>query len=44
MLLISVCLLGILGGCDIIDEFRSEKNLVDYNATYGVSDGEYTIT
>lgn len=44
MLLISVCLLGILGGCGIIDEFRSEKDLVDYNATYGVSDGEYTLT
>ena len=44
MLLISVGLLCILGGCGIVDDFRSEKDLVDYNTTYGVSDGEYTIT
>ena len=44
MFLISVGLLCILGGCDIVDDFRSEKDLVDYNTTYGVSDGEYTIT
>ena len=44
MILISVSILCILGGCDIVDDFRSEKDLVDYNSTYGVSDGEYTIT
>lgn len=44
MLLISVSLLCILGGCGIVDDFRSEKDLVDYKTTYGVSDGEYTIT
>lgn len=44
MLFISVCILCILGGCGIVDDFRSEKDLVDYNSTYGVSDGEYTIT
>lgn len=44
MFVISVSLLSILGGCDIIDDLRSEKDVVDYNTTYGISDGEYTIT
>ncbi len=44
MFLVSVGLLCILGGCGIVDDFRSEKDVVDYNTTYGVSDGEYTIT
>lgn len=43
MFIISVLLLGILGGCDVVDELRSETDTVDYNATYGISDGEYTI-
>ena len=47
MLMISVGLLCILGGCsivnDVVDEVRSETDLLDYNATYGISDGEYTV-
>lgn len=44
MFIISVLLLSVLSGCDIIDELRSETDLVDYNATYGIGEGEYTIT
>ena len=43
LLLISVCFLCILGGCDIIDELRTETSVVDYNEVYNLSDGEYTV-
>lgn len=44
MFIISVCLLSVLSGCDLIDELRSETDVVDYNTTYGIGEGEYTIT
>ena len=47
MLMISLGLLCMLGGCgvvdDVVDEVRSETDLLDYNAAYGISDGEYTV-
>lgn len=47
MLMISGGLLCILTGCsivnDVVDEVRSETDLLDYNAAYGISDGEYTV-
>ena len=36
LLLISVCFLCILGGCDIIDELRTETSVVDYNEVYNL--------
>lgn len=47
MLMISVCFLCILGGCDlvddVVDEVSSSSDLLDYNAAYGLSDGEYAV-
>lgn len=47
MLMISVCFLCILGGCDLADELTQEvstrSDLLDYNAAYGISDGEYAV-
>lgn len=42
--MISVALLCILGGCDdIVEEVQSENDMLDYNAAYGISDGEYAV-
>lgn len=47
MLLISVCLLCVLGGCDVVDEVveevRLDGELLDYNTAYGISENEYVI-
>ena len=47
MLIISIGLLCILGGCgvvdDVVDEVSSESDKLDYHAAYGISDNEYTI-
>ena len=44
MLMISAALLCLLGGCSgIVDEIKSEKNVLDYNSAYGISGGEYAV-
>ena len=45
--MISIGLLCILGGCGVVDEVVDEvlpdTDRLDYNAAYGISDGEYTV-
>ena len=43
MFIISVCLLSVLSGCDLIDELRSETDVVDYNTTYGIGEGNIRL-
>ena len=47
MLMISVCLLCVLSGCkvveDVVEEVRSDADLLDYNAAYGIDEDEYVV-
>ena len=51
MLMISVCLLCVITGCDavgevvgeVVEEVRSDADLLDYNTAYGVGENEYVI-
>ena len=45
--MISVCLLCVLSGCkvveDVVEEVRSDADLLDYNAAYGIDEDEYVV-
>ena len=47
MLMISVCLLCVLSGCkvveEVVEEVRSNAELLDYHAAYGIEEDEYVV-
>ena len=47
MIMISVCLLCVLSGCkvveEVVEEVRSDADLLDYNAAYGIDEDEYVV-
>ena len=47
MIMISVCLLCVLSGCkvveDVVEDVRSDADLLDYNSAYGIDEDEYVV-